>query len=109
MIFQKATGKTMFKPSFGGKKGTTDFFHVMLDSFRAAEIEVKPISKDGHPEILSLYSDVREKGVGRFCVEKTLELYLEDKVYVMTTKESKPFWIKMGAVEFDGDMCVFIK
>jgi len=109
MEFRKVTGKTMFKPSFGGKKGTTDFYQAFIDGQRAGEIEVKPIGINGKPEILSIYSDMREMGVGRFLVEKVLDLYLTDEIYVMTTRESKPFWLKMGAIEVDGFLCVFKK
>jgi len=109
MEFRKITGKTMFKPSFGGKKGTTDFYQAFIGEERAGEIEVKPIGINGKPEILSLYSDIREKGVGKFLVDEVLKIYLKDEVYVMTTPDSKPFWLKMGAIEVDGFLCVFKK
>ena len=109
MEFKKVVGKTMFRPSFGGKKGTTDFYQAFIDGKRAGEIEVKPVGINNKPEILSLYTDVRDMGVGRYMVRETLNLYLIDEVYVMTTKESKPFWIKMGATEVDGYLCVFRK
>ena len=109
MEFKQIFGKTMFKPSFGGKKGTTDFYQSFVNGQRAGEIEIKPIGVNGKPEILSLYTDLRDIGVGRFMVKKTLDIYLDTEVYVMTTKESKPFWIKMGAEEIDGYLCVFKK
>ena len=110
MVIKKITGKTMFKPSFGGKKGTTDFYQAFIDDERVGEIEVKPISVyNGKPEILSLYSDIRESGVGKFLVKEILKIYMDDEVYVMTTKESKPFWLKMGAVEINNYLCIFKK
>ena len=109
MDFRKITGRTMFKPSFGGKKGTTDFYQAFVDGERAGEIEVKPVGTNGKPEILSLYTDIRGVGAGRFLVDEVLKIYLKDEVYVMTTPDSKPFWLKMGAVEVDGFLCVFKK
>jgi hypothetical protein len=107
MEFRKVSGKTMFRPSFGGKKGTTDFYQAFIDGDRAGEIEVKPIGINGKPEILSLYTEIRDAGVGKFMVKETLKIYLVDEVYVMTTKESKPFWLKVGAEEVDGYLCIF--
>ena len=109
MDFRKITGRTMFKPSFGGKKGTTHFYQAFVDGERAGEIEVKPVGTNGKPEILSLYTDIRGVGAGRFLVDEVLKIYLKDEVYVMTTPDSKPFWLKMGAVEVDGFLCVFKK
>lgn len=109
MEFVKVTGKTMFKPAFGGKKGTTDFYQAFVDGERSGEIEVKPIGFNGKPEILSLYSDIREMGVGRFLTEEVLKLYLKDELYVLATSDSKSFWLKMGAEVYDGMMLVFRK
>ena len=113
MIFQKAT-KTMFKPSFGNKKGQTDFYQILIDNKPVAEIEIKPINKFGKPEILSAFTEnyCRGRGVGQMLVKEVLDIYLKDEMWVLTTKESKLFWIKMGAVEtegFDGFMCKFTK
>ena len=109
MIFKKAQNKTLFKPSFGNKKGETDFYHVMIDNQIAGEIEIKPINKYGKPEILSAYTTIRGKGVGQLLVEKVLEIYLVDELYVMTTKESKPFWLKIGAKVENQYLCCFNK
>jgi GNAT superfamily N-acetyltransferase len=112
MIFQKAKSKTMFKPSFGNKKGQTDFYQILIDNKPVAEIEIKPSNKFGKPEILSAFTDdsYRGMGLGKMLVSGVLELYLKDELHVLTTKESKPFWIKMGAHqtdEWDGFMCKF--
>jgi hypothetical protein len=109
MIFQKATSKTIFKPSFGNKKGQTEFYQILIDKKPVAEIEIKPINKFGKPEILSAFTEPyhRGNGYGEVLVKNILDIYLKDELYVMTTKESKPFWIKMGAKEFDGFMCLF--
>ena len=110
MIFQTPT-KTMFKPSFGNKRGETNFHQIVIDNKPVAEIEVKPVNKLGKPEILSTFTDPchRGNGFGEVLVKNILDIYLKDDLYVMTTKDSKPFWIKMGAKEFDGHMCVFKK
>ena len=98
----------MFKPSFGAKRGTTDFYQAFSDDgIRLAEIEVNPLSKLGKPEIMSIYADYEGKGAARFLVEKTLKMYLDDIVYVRVTKESEPFWIHMGATQISGDMYAF--
>ncbi len=99
----------MFKPSFGAKKGTTDFYQAFLDNKVLGEIEVNPISKVGKPEIMSVYSDYQGKGAGRSLVEKVLEIYLKDILYVRVTKESEPFWIHMGATIISNDMYAFVK
>ena len=104
MKFIRAT-KTIFKPSFGYKRGETDFYQIVIDGKPQAEIEVLPINSYGSPEILSLFVEprYRESGLGRILVSKMLEIY-GDNMYVRCTKDSKPFWIKMGAVDFKGDM-----
>lgn len=101
----------MFKPSFGNKRGETNFHQIVIDNKPVAEIEVKPVNKSGKPEILSTFTDTcyRGNGFGEVLVKNILDIYLKDELYVMTTKESKPFWIKMGAKEFDGHMCIFKK
>lgn len=101
----------MFKPSFGNKKGETNFHQIIVDNKPVAEIEVKPINRFGKPEILSAFTNPQSRGngFGEVLVKKALEMYLSDELYVMTTKDSKPFWIKMGAMEFNGYMCVFKK
>jgi GNAT superfamily N-acetyltransferase len=104
MKFIRAT-KTIFKPSFSYKRGETEFYQIVIDGKPQAEIEVLPVNKLGSPEILSLFVDTRFRGsgIGRILVDKIKEIY-GDIIYVRCTKESKPFWIKMGAEEFKGDM-----
>jgi hypothetical protein len=111
MKFQKATSKTMFKPSFGNKKGETDFYQIIIDGKVEGEIEVKPKGKFSKPEILSAFTNTsaRGMGIGKVMVDGVLDIYFKDEVWVMTTKESKPFWIKMGAKEFDEYLCCFKK
>ena len=93
----------MFKPSFGNKKGETDFYQIIIDGKVEGEIEVKPKGKFNKPEILSAFTNTsaRGMGIGKVMVDGVLDIYFKDEVYVMTTKESKPFWEKMGAKEFD--------
>jgi hypothetical protein len=106
MKFIKAT-KTIFKPSFSYKRGETEFYQIVIEGKPQAEIEVLPINKMGSPEILSLFVETRfrELGLGRILVSKMLEIY-GSNIYVRCTKDSKPFWIKMGAEEFKGDMLI---
>jgi len=100
----------MFKPSFGAKRGTTDFYQAFSDDgLRLCEIEVNPNSKLGKPEIMSIYSDYEGRGAAKFLVNKILDMYLNDIVYVRVTKESEPFWIHMGAQQISGDMYAFKK
>jgi hypothetical protein len=99
--------RTLFKPSFGGKVGETDFYQIVYNDKPVAEIEVKRSSINGKPEILSIFSE--KKGSGRILVNKILEMYLEDELFVLTTRKSKPFWIKMGATEVDGDLYHFTR
>ena len=110
MKFIKAS-KTIFKPSFGYKKGETDFYQITINDKPQAEIEVLPKNKFGKPEILSLFVEpkFRQEGLGKILAQKILDIYLMDELYVMTTKESKPFWIKIGAEEYDKFLCVFRK
>ena len=107
--FEKVTDykKTVFNPSFGGRIGETDFYQVIYDNKPVAEIEVKESSINGKPEILSIFSE--KKGCGSLLVNKILEIYLKDEMFVLTTKKSKPFWIKMGATEVDGDLYHFTR
>jgi hypothetical protein len=110
MKIRKIIGKTMFKPSFGAKRGTTDFYQAFSDDgLRLCEIEVNPNSKLGKPEIMSIYSDYEGRGAAKFLVNKILDMYLNDIVYVRVTKESEPFWIHMGAQQISGDMYAFKK
>ena len=104
MKFIRAT-KTIFKPSFTYKRGETDFYQIVIDGKPQAEIEVLPSNSYGSPEILSLFVETRyrELGLGRILVSKIKEIY-GSNMYVRCTRESKPFWIKMGADEFKGDM-----
>ena len=104
MKFIKAT-KTIFKPSFSYKRGETDFYQIVIEGKPQAEIEVLPVNKMRLPEILSLFVETRfrSSGMGRILVDKIKEIY-GSEIYVRCTKESKPFWIKMGAEEFKGDM-----
>jgi hypothetical protein len=93
--------KTIFKPSFGAKKGETDFYQLRLDGKPIVEIEVNPNSKYGKPEIMSAFSDMRGKGLGEYLTKKILDIYLEDEVFVRCTKDSKKFWQKCGATVVD--------
>lgn len=106
--FEKVA-KTMLKPSFGAKKGTTDFYQIKSDGKPLAEIEVNPNGYNGKPEIMSAFSDLKSKGLGKLMVEKVLDIYLKDEVYVKVTKDSKPFWEKMGAIQVKDDMYRFTK
>ncbi len=110
MIFNKVTGKTLFKNSFGYKKGQTDFYQILVDNKPIAEIEVKPQTETS-PEILSLYTDsnYRGMGAGKILVDKILEKYLVNEIFVLTTKQSMPFWIKMGAKASNEFMYKFTK
>jgi hypothetical protein len=106
MKFIKAT-KTIFKPSFSYKRGETEFYQIVIEGKPQAEIEVLPSNSYGSPEILSLFVETRfrELGLGRILVNKIKEIY-GSNIYVRCTRESKPFWIKMGAEEFKGDMLI---
>ena len=70
--------KTVFKPSFGAKKGETDFYQLRLEGKPVVEIEVNPNSNYGKPEIMSAFSDIRGKGLGEYLAKKVLDIYLED-------------------------------
>ena len=39
MEFKQIFGKTMFKPSFGGKKGTTDFYQSFVNGQEGVRYE----------------------------------------------------------------------
>jgi GNAT superfamily N-acetyltransferase len=106
MKFTKVTGKSMFKPSFGAKRGTTEFYQATEDGDTLGEIEIKP----GNPlEIMSVFSDYRNRGVGRFLVEKTIESNPDTDIIVRATDESFLFWKKMGFVPYDGLIMVYRK
>jgi len=97
-FYKVPTGdKTIFKPSFGAKKGETDFYQLRLENKPVVEIEVNPNSKYGKPEIMSAFSDIRGKGLGEYLVNKILDIYLIDEVFVRVTKDSKKFWQRCGA------------
>jgi hypothetical protein len=93
--------KTLFKPSFGAKKGETDFYQLRLEGKPVAEIEVNPNSNYDKPEIMSAFSDIRGKGLGEYLVNKILDIYLQDEVFVRVTKDSKKFWQRCGATVVD--------
>jgi len=101
-FYKVPTGdKTIFKPSFGAKKGETDFYQLRLENKPVVEIEVNPNSKYGKPEIMSAFSDIRGKGLGEYLVNKILDIYLIDEVFVRVTKDSKKFWKRCGATVVD--------
>ena len=101
-FYKVPTGeKTVFKPSFGAKKGETNFYQLRLDGKPIVEIEVNPKSKYGKPEIMSAFSDMRGKGLGEYLAKKVLDIYLEDEVFVRCTKDSKKFWQRVGATVVD--------
>jgi hypothetical protein len=89
--------KTIFKPSFGAKRGETNFYQLRLDGKPVVEMEVNPNSSYGKPEIMSAFSDIRGKGLGEYLVKKVLDIYLEDEVFVRCTKDSKKFWQRCGS------------
>jgi hypothetical protein len=93
--------KTFFGPSFGAKKGETNFYQLRLDGKPIVEIEINPNSKYGKPEIMSAFSDMRGKGLGEYLAKKVLDIYLKDEVFVRVTKESKKFWKRCGATVVD--------
>lgn len=94
-------GQTIFKPSFGAKIGETTFYQLVLDGEPVSEIEINPISKNGKPEIMSLYSTIKKRGLGEYLVGKILDIYLKDEVFVRATSRSKRFWKKVGAKVVD--------
>jgi hypothetical protein len=101
-FYKVPTGdKTIFKPSFGAKKGETNFYQLRLDDKPVVEIEVNPNSSYGKPEIMSAFSDIRGKGLGEYLTKKVLDIYLEDEVFVRVTKDSKKFWQRCGATVVD--------
>jgi len=101
-FYKVPTGdKTIFKPSFSAKRGETDFYQLRLENKPVVEIEVNPNSKYGKPEIMSAFSDIRGKGLGEYLVNKILDIYLIDEVFVRVTKDSKKFWQRCGATVVD--------
>ena len=101
-FYKVPTGdKTIFKPSFGAKKGETNFYQLRLEGKPVVEIEVNPNSSYGKPEIMSAFSDIRGKGLGEYLTKKVLDIYLEDEVFVRVTKDSKKFWQRCGATVVD--------
>ena len=101
-FYKVPTGaKTVFKPSFGAKRGETDFYQLRLEGKPVVEIEVNPNSSYGKPEIMSAFSDIRGKGLGEYLAKKVLDIYLIDEVFVRCTKDSKKFWQRCGATVVD--------
>ena len=102
-IFYKVpTGvKTVFGPSFGAKKGETNFYQLIIDDRPVVEIEINPKSKYGGPEIMSAFSSIKGRGLGEYLVRKVLDIYLKDEVFVRVTKDSKKFWKRVGATVVD--------
>lgn len=101
-FYKVPTGeKTIFKPSFGAKKGETNFYQLRLEGKPVVEIEVNPNSSYGKPEIMSAFSELRGKGLGEYLAKKVLDIYLEDEVFVRVTKDSKKFWQRCGATVVD--------
>ena len=102
-VFHKVpTGeKTIFKPSFGAKRGETDFYQLLIDDKPVVEIEVNPNSKYGKPEIMSAFSDIKRKGLGEHLAKLVLDIYLKDEVFVRVTDGSKKFWKRCGATVVD--------
>ena len=101
-FYKVPTGsKTVFKPSFGAKRGETNFYQLRLDGKPVVELEINPNSSYGKPEIMSAFSDIRGKGLGEYLAKKVLDIYLIDEVFVMVTKESKKFWQRCGATVVD--------
>lgn len=91
MVYIKVVGKSMFKPSFGLKKGESEFYQAIENNKILGEIELKP----GNPlEIMSIYSNYDNRGIGRFLVNETKKNFNSD-IIVRSTTESLPFWIKM--------------
>ena len=101
-FYKVPTGsKTIFKPSFGAKLGETDFYQLLIDGKPQVELEINPNSKYGKPEIMSTYSNIKGKGLGELLVNKILDIYLQDEVFVRVTDASKNFWQKCGATVVD--------
>lgn len=94
-------GKTIFKPSFGAKKGETDFYQLVINGKPEVEIEVNPNSQLGKPEIMSAFSNIKGKGLGEYLAKKALDIYLKDEVFVRVTDGSKKFWKRCGAKVVD--------
>jgi len=93
--------KTVFGPSFGAKRGETNFYQLIIDNRPVVEIEINPNSKYGKPEIMSAYSYIKGHGLGEYLAKKVLDIYLKDEVFVRCTKESKKFWQRCGATVVD--------
>ena len=101
-FYKVPTGeKTIFKPSFGANRGETNFYQLRLDGKPVVEIEVNPNSQYGRPEIMSAFSQIRGEGLGEYLVNKILDIYLKDEVFVRVTKDSKKFWQRCGATIVD--------
>lgn len=101
-FYKVPTGeKTIFKPSFGAKRGETNFYQLLINDKPEVEIEVNPSSSYGKPEIMSAFSQIKGKGLGEHLVNKILDIYLKDEVFVRVTKDSKKFWQRCGATVVD--------
>lgn len=93
------SGENHFKPSFNYKLGETEFYHVLDKNDEVvAELEMDM----NIPELLSLKSYNKDvvKGAGSFAVFNILGILKQkgfDVVMIWATKDSRPFWIKMGA------------
>lgn len=92
-----------FKPSFKNKNNDTEFYQVLNQNGEVlSEIEVD----ETNPEILSIYSFSKGQGVGKYLVDYIKSKFKEqgsDSIKVWATTKSRPFWVKMGAVEIDND------
>jgi len=95
--------KTLFEPSFKAKLGETNFYQLRIGGKPVTELEINPNSKRGYPEIMSLFSDIKGQGLGQILTNAVLDIYLKDKVYVLTTKSSRPFWLRCGAIPVVGE------
>ena len=101
-FYKVPTGeKTIFKPSFGAKRGETDFYQLRLNGKPVVELEINPNSQYGKPEIMSAFSDMKGKGLGEYLAKKVLDIYLQDEVFVRVTDGSKKFWKRCGATVVD--------
>lgn len=101
-FYKVPTGeKTIFKPSFGAKRGETNFYQLLINDKPEVEIEVNPNSSYGKPEIMSAFSQIKGKGLGEHLAKLVLDIYLKDEVFVRVTKDSKKFWQRCGATVVD--------
>ena len=95
-VIKNVTG--VYPPAFGNVSGNTIFFQVISDDEVISEAEVDLYT----PEIVSIKSIKTNKGSGRYLVNYILDILKNDgfdSVKVLSTKSSRPFWIKMGAIQ----------